>query len=128
MGIYSIDLSRFSEMNNEEKRIIDKELPHALGINGKASLSKLLRFTWWNSSEPKLDIKAGKYKLILNIWTKERHKPDTKVVHHFNIDDNIANILNKNRDTDAGALIEIPLNNTGTNNRVLTCSEKDRLY
>jgi hypothetical protein len=70
--VYKIDLARFSKVDEQANRFLDNELPHAIAISGKSSLNKLLRFSWWNTSLPKLVINEPSYILTFNFWTTNK--------------------------------------------------------
>ncbi len=116
-NVYCIDLSRFSEIDDAENKIIDNELPHPLTIGGKSGVYKLLRFTWWNPSTPRLIIGDQEYSVILNLWTSDQKNPDMHVQHSITFSDEQLEFFAKSKMN--SSCIEITLDEMPPNNRLL---------
>ena len=117
--IYSIDLARFCEVNHDKNQLIDKELPHAVAVNGKSSVYKLLRFAWWNNTRPQIIIDEQAYFLEMNLWTKDQETPNLKLRHKLILSDKSLAELKQMRKAQKNVLIEVPLDGIAPNNRVL---------
>lgn len=116
---YKIDLSRFSKLDEKEKKFIDNELPHAIAIHGKSSVYKLLRFSWWNSSTPSFIANKPQYLIILNFWTKKSEKPNIKSKHLLELSKEQIATLESAREKKSGISLEVTLDRESPNNEIV---------
>ena len=124
-NVYCIDLSRFSEIDDAENKIIDNELPHPITIGGKSGVYKLLRFTWWNPSTPRFNISDQEYAVILNLWTSDQKSPDIYIEHSISFSDEQLEFFTKSKMN--SSCIEVTLDDTPPNNRLLSQKEISHL-
>ncbi|WP_109852275.1 hypothetical protein [Aquimarina sp. AU58] len=115
---YKIDLARFSKIDGQSNRFLDNELPHAITISGKSSVNKLLRFSWWNASQPKLIIDQPSYILNFNFWTTNKRKP-IQIKHELVLNGQIIAKLEEFRIQKSASSIEVPLDDESPNNEII---------
>lgn len=66
----------------------DEELAQPIPMGGRSSVNKIVRFDWNPEfTGEKLDVRVGKYELMIFGWTKNVEKPDLKYVTSFFIKD-----------------------------------------
>lgn len=116
--IYKIDLARFSIVDDQSNRFLDNELPHAVTVNEKSSINKLLRFSWWNNSRPKLVIDKPSYDLTFNFWTTNKRKP-VQIKHNLILNKHIIAELEEFRTQNSATSIEVPLDGESPNNEIV---------
>ncbi|MDO5975832.1 hypothetical protein [Flavivirga jejuensis] len=116
--IYKIDLARFSKIDEQSNRFLDNELPHAITVNGKSSVNKLLRFSWWNASQPRLIIDQPRYVLTFNFWTTNKTKP-IQIKHDLILNKKIIEELERFRVQKSASSIGVPLDGESPNNEII---------
>lgn len=121
--VYKIDLARFSKVDENSNRFLDNELPHAIAITGKSSINKLLRFSWWNASRPKLIINKPSYVLNFKFWTTNKKKP-VQIKHKLILDEQTIQELESFRTRKSASAIEVPLDGESPNNEITTLPNK----
>jgi hypothetical protein len=66
----------------------DEELAQPIPMGGRSSVNKIVRFDWNPEfTGEKLDVRVGKYDLMIFAWTRNSERPDLKYVTSFFIKD-----------------------------------------
>lgn len=120
---YCIDLSRFVELDPARNGYKDVALPHAFTIPGNSSVSKLVKFMWWNDSRPLFVLGAKRYGFSLLVWTNPGPRPDATDHHVLEPTASEAAIMEENRLAGNADSIEVVLDRGTPGNRALSLGE-----
>lgn len=113
-GTYQIKLGRFSKID-ESKRLVDTDLPHPVDVTGKSSVHKLLKFSWWNASEPAFVMDRPEYRMTFSFSFTNKAKP-LLVSEDLKLSDQALQALRSFREQGSGSTIEVPLGAPEPNN------------
>jgi hypothetical protein len=118
--IYKIDLARFSTIDSANK-FLDNELPHAIAVSGKSSVNKVLRFSWWNASIPKMVLNEPSYRLAFKFWTTNKRKNGfVQIEHKLFLNRHVLAELENFRATKMGLAMEVRFDGESPNNELIT--------
>jgi len=123
---FFIEWEYFAKLDFENYKWIHDEMAHALAIEGKSSITKLIWFMWQSSSEPKLFLKEGTYILNFYFWDKKGKKPICET-HKFNVTQSIQNSLDTFLKKHSSNTIDIRLDLDIEHNKILTEHQEKKL-
>jgi hypothetical protein len=123
---FCIDLSRFVDLDPGKNSYKDIELPHSFAVPGSSSVSKLVKFMWWNDSKPEFILGNHEYDFNVYIWTRPTCEPDAVARHVLKPTESQAALLEESRKNGDGASIEVVLDEGAPGNRILGRNELQR--
>jgi hypothetical protein len=100
---------------------IDKEINYSergpaapFKIDGYEAISNALQFLWINGSQlHRLEFLEGSYRIRLHIWTTNRLRPDVSVEERFDVDEELASVMDAKRKTGGNTTRYLPLAGKG---------------
>lgn len=123
---YLMQWRHFSKLDVEKDQWIYSESAHAVAVPGNSAVNKIIWFMWVYSSQPKLILQKGAYKLRVHFWEKKGANP-TSIEHSFLVGDSEFEALEQFRQEKKSTTIGIWLDKELEHNRSMTGDEAKRL-
>ena len=123
---YFMQWREFSKLHVEKAKWGFEEIAHAIAMPGKSTITKVIWFFWGPTSQPKLVIQKGSYKIDIYFW-ENPDQPPHQETHAFVISDSLYNTLETFRTEQKMTTVDIRLDQQIEENRFMTKHEVKRL-
>ena len=124
--IYCIEASRFCELQGG-RQIEDIEIPHAFAVPGQSTIPKLIRFCWWNNSQPQFDIGDGRFDLTVYAWSDPKGEPRLVSEHLLRISETQLQEIREFQQENKTTVLETVLDEEPPGNRILAGASRKKL-
>lgn len=123
---YFMEWGSFSRLDTQSGNWVYENICHALPVDGKSSITKVVWFNWLASSQPSLIFKPGEYVLTLFYWLGGHEQPKTEI-HELHISDDLSEALEGYRAEKRSTTVELALDKHLARNSILTSDAAQKL-